>query len=179
MSILIDCYNLLHAPMPPRLAGMAEGQLCMLLASSQWRRRMVVVCDGMPKPLGLIESPTDAVELVYSGVGRTADSVIMQMVVDDSAPKRLIVVSNDREIQKAARRRRARVWSCETFIHELLKGMNRGGKAADTPPAPAKQQGPLGDEEVDRWLERFGVDGEERLDGDGGAVWWDAGNGDG
>lgn len=169
MPILIDCYNLLHAPMPPVLAGLDEVRLCELLARTPWAKsRAVVVCDGAPKPLGLVESPVDDVELVYSGPNRTADDVIRQLIVDDSAPKRLIVVSDDREIQKAARRRRARVWPCGTFVHELLKVIGGGG----APPAsPRKQQQAMSDDEVDRWLDRFGVDGDQRLDDDVDP-WW-------
>ena len=42
-----------------------------------------------------------------------ADSLIEELVEDDTAPTHLVVVSSDRRLQAAARRRRARAVSCE------------------------------------------------------------------
>jgi len=163
MPLLIDCYNVLHARMPGMLAGLDEVGLCFALGRSGWaNERVTVVCDGNPKPLGLIESPVDNVELVYSGQGRDADTVIIEMIGADTAPKRLTVVSSDREIQKAARRRRAKVLGSDQFIAQLAASLSSG---AGAPPTAKPSPGKLSDDDVNRWLERFGFDVEQIDDG--------------
>lgn len=158
MPLIVDCYNLLHTTMPPVLAGLEEASLCRLLARSVWRgRRMVVVCDGAPKPLGVMESPVDEVELIYAGIARSADDVIVDLINESTSPRRLTVVSSDREIQKAARRRRAHAVSSDSFINELLKMLSspaQGPPPANKPAMPPK----LSENEVDRWLNHFGID---------------------
>ena len=154
MPLIIDCYNVLHATMPPGLAGMDEAGLCRAVARSIWRgERTVVVCDGSVKPHTISESPVASVELIYSGPGRSADDVILEMIESDTAPRRLVVVSTDRELRKAARRRRARALTSEEFIHilatPLAPGADPVGRAASSP---------LDKAQVDRWLKQFGFD---------------------
>lgn len=163
MPLLIDCYNLLHAEKPPALAGLDVAGLCRALGHTRWvREPITVVCDGQPSPLNQVESPVASVTVSYSGGHRTADQLIIHTVDHDSAPRRLTVVSSDRAIQKAARRRRARVMSSETFLHHLAQHLAR----REPPPGaekPSPEDMPAG--EVDRWLERFGYDmGRERAE---------------
>lgn len=169
MPLLIDCYNLLHATMPPSLAGLEEERLCELLAVSEWAGEGIsVVCDGVVKPLGLTTSPVDEVELIYSGPNRSADDVIIQMIDADSAPKRLTVVSTDREIRAATRRRRARVIISAEFVSILGSLVGRLNRPSGEPePVPEV----LPEDQVDGWLEEFGVDGDDPLD-DGKPPWW-------
>ncbi len=155
MPLLIDGYNVLHETMPPPLAGLDEGRLCVALSRSVFRNeRSVVVCDGRPKPLRASESPVDGVELVFSGAGRSADDVIIAMIEADSAPRRLTVVSSDRKIRAAGRKRRVRVWSSAEFIARLVRGLGQ------SPPLPrdAKPGGGLTPEQVDDWLDTFGIE---------------------
>ncbi len=161
MPLLIDCYNVLHAEKPATLAGLGEASLCGLLAASPWARSGVtVVCDGRPKPHSPDPEAVGAVVLIFSGAGRSADDVIIELIEKDSAPRRLTVVSSDRAIRKAARRRRARDWSSEEFLSRLAKAARpSGGAASSGKPA----SGPLPDEQVDRWLDWFGIDpGDEK-----------------
>ncbi|MEX0643360.1 MAG: NYN domain-containing protein, partial [Pirellulales bacterium] len=156
MPLLIDGYNVLHATMPPALAGLDEAGLCRALARTPWQAEpIVVVCDGRPGPLGVVESPVSEVELVYSGPTRTADDVIIERIDADSAPRRLIVVSTDHAIRKAARRRRAISWTSDQFIHRLVAAMhndfappNEGKPDIDTLPP----------QQVRDWLDAFGVE---------------------
>jgi len=154
--LLIDCYNVLHTTMPPMLAGLDEGRLCEALARTAWASRgIVVVADGRPKPLRAQTSPVDEVELLFSGPTRTADSVIIDMINDHTAPRRVTVVSTDRQIRAAARRRRCTAWTSEQFITRLVEQL-RGGAAGQ--PGPGKPTQPLEDHETDAWLAEFGVD---------------------
>lgn len=155
MALLIDCYNLLHAAMPPSLAGLDEAGLCRLLARSPWAgERIVIVCDGAPKPGIVSASPVAGVELLYAGKGRSADEEIFDRIDADHSPRRLTVVSSDREIQKAARRRRALAKSSEEFVRELAATRRSGSSPEHDKPA---SHGKLASDEVDRWLDEFGI----------------------
>ncbi len=161
MPILIDCYNVLHAEKPASLAGLGEASLCGLLAASSWAKSGVtVVCDGRPKPHSPDAGAVGAVVLIFSGSGRSADDVIIELIDKDTSPRRLTVVSSDRAIRRAARRRRARDWSSEEFLKRLARA-GRGGGAGGGATSPGKPTGgPMGDEQVDRWLDWFGIDPE-------------------
>ena len=159
MAVIVDCYNVLHVSMPMSLAGLDEAGLCRLMARGPWARgqgRLVVVCDGRPKPLGTTQSPAPAVELVYAGRGRSADGVIMDMIARDSAPRRLLVVSSDREIQRAARRRRAKVCASDAFVRELASVRRNPGRNTDHASAKTSDAG-LPPDEVREWLDTFGI----------------------
>lgn len=148
---LIDCYNLLHTPMPQPLAGLDEAGLVGRMTAAGMRGR--VVCDGTEKPHAPAGLSTDVVELVYAGPGRSADAMISTMVQADSAPRKVVVVSNDRTVQKGAKARRARVMSCEAFIGELAR---RSGRKGRTQPGDVKPM----TTDPDYWLREFGLDGE-------------------
>ena len=160
MPLLIDCYNVLHAEKPSALAGLGEASLCALLARSRWAAGGVtVVCDGSPKPHSLKagDPALGAVELIFSGADRSADDVIVELIDRDSAPRRLTVVSSDRTIRRAARRRKARDWSAEEFLKRLPKAARSGGDPPE--PGPGKPGGDaMPDGQVERWLDFFGID---------------------
>ena len=155
----MDCYNVLRATMPPVLAGLDEAGLCRALSrlarDGAVKGPMTVVCDGVVKPLGLTRSPVDEVELIYSGKKKSADDVIIEMIEADTAPRRLLVVSSDREIMKAARRRKATAVSAAEFIRMLAAPRAKGG-------ASGKRTGVLDEAEVERWLHEFGVNDEKQ-----------------
>jgi len=162
MPLIVDCYNLLHHDMPASLAGLEEGRLCRLLAASRFRNeRIAVVCDGVVKPDGLRRSPVEGVDLVYSGKKRSADDVIISMINRDSAPRRLTVVSNDREIQRAAGRRRAKALACDALISHLCQV----AEAGPATPAPNDTvNGPLCDTDIMNWAREFDVDPHRPID---------------
>jgi predicted RNA-binding protein with PIN domain len=153
--LLIDAYNVLHATMPAVLAGLDEEGLCVAIQRSAYRRhRAIVVCDGRVKPLGPEASPVDGVELVYSGSTRTADDVIIDRIDASHTPRRLVVVSTDREIRAAARRRRCTSVTSDDFVARVAETLDR----TPAPPRDAKPHGPLTGDQVDRWLKHFGID---------------------
>jgi predicted RNA-binding protein with PIN domain len=155
MPLFIDCYNLLHATMPPSLAGLDEDGLCRVLAASPWAGdRIVVVCDGVVKPGTPSASPVSRVELIYSGPSKTADDVIIEMAAANSAPRRLYVVTDDREIQKAVKRRKAQVISTGAFIRALATSRPAGSTIDST----ARHRPALPEGEVNQWLKEFGID---------------------
>lgn len=179
MALIVDCYNVLHTTMPPMLAGLSEAGLCQALARTSWAGGsggghpggghsggghsggggITVVADGRPKPLGVSESPVAAVDLVYAGSHRSADDLIIDLIDADSAPRRLTVVSSDRQIRAAARRRRARDMTSDAFIDKLCHQLRK--HAAGPPPPGRPNIAPLPPELVRRWREAFGFDPDD------------------
>lgn len=162
MGLLIDGYNVLFTDMPVNLAGLDEIALCVLLSRSVWADGPItVVYDGQVKPHGPARSPVESVNLVYSGAGRSADELIISAIDADTAPRRLLVVSTDRQIQKAARRRRCQVMDSKAFVHHLAKGWRAEARH------PGQQAGGefaerLDGDEVLRWLKYFDFSSEDR-----------------
>ncbi len=149
MSLIIDAYNVLHCThtLPERWALMSATDLCRALEQSRWAgSSMAVVCDGKPKPdEGEYTGP---VRLIYSGPGKDADSVIEQLIAADHGPRDLTVVSNDRRVIAAARRRRARPMSAEDFLRQLV-----ADASGDHSTPPRRDMG-----DTDEWMKAFGFE---------------------
>ncbi len=152
VPLLIDCYNVLHAD--PR-HELTTATLCQKLARTRWARFGIsVFCDGLPKPDERFEPPAE-VQMVHSGPQRSADDLILARIEEDANPRRLVVVSSDRAIRAAARRRRANSWTSEEFLQRLQQ------QATTKPLRSAGKPGPLTEDQVDHWLRAFGFGEEE------------------
>lgn len=115
-------------------------------------RRVRMVCDGVPPQGGGAHLP--GIEVIYSGSGQSADEVIIATIDRSSAPSGITVVSSDRAIVAAARRRGARPIESGAFLSRLLTAAaHRGIERFQPKPLPAL---PLGDAEVGYWLKEFG-----------------------
>lgn len=133
--LLVDAYNVLHHPLAhrelPADAGPAE--LAALIAAGRHRRtKAILVCDGTPRNMGPLAHRSaelrfqvEDAEVLYAGPGRDADSLIERLIEAENAPRRLSVVSSDRRLQRAARRRRARVIPSDAFLVSLLRDAQR------------------------------------------------------
>lgn len=150
MTLLIDTYNVLHVVgvLPPEIAGLDTSSLASLLIESRWRgEKCVLVCDG--KPTGKPAPESKFIRICFAGPGVSADEVIAGFVKASSAPRRITVVSNDREVQRDARRRRCRIMSAETFLSLLSEDAEKSTNAT-----PVSEQS-LGS--VEDWVEEFNV----------------------
>jgi len=155
--LLIDTYNVLHTTgvLPPALAGVGpSGLLRMVAASRMGRDGARLVCDGPPTVQDADGGRNGAVRIVFAGAGKDADSLIEKLLERSSAPRRMTVVSSDRRLRQAARRRRARWLSSEAFLRRL--GAELDGPAP-APPA-RKPDVPLSQGEIDHWLRQFGME---------------------
>lgn len=175
--LLIDTSNVLHVTgvLPTHLAGLDVPMLARLIAASRYgRRRSVLVCDGVGPPAAAsgplalpdahssMPAPTNTapsgkeiagLDVVYAGAGREADDVIELLIARDSAPRRLLVVSTDRRIARAARRRQARSISSEDFLRQLA---NDSDKPKAKPLPGFATQVPLNQYAVGYWMAMFG-----------------------
>lgn len=164
MPLLIDGNNLLFAARgledPDRPPG--RSALCDRLGewAQRFGERIHIVFDGPqpPKPLAAQIAPAN-IDVSFSGSGVTADAVLEQILTTDSGARHMVVVSTDREVQAAARRRRAKVVRSDEFWASLLKALARRPGGPLEP--EEKRQGLSSDESTDAWLREFGLEDDQ------------------
>ena len=175
--LLIDVSNVLHTTgvLPEHLAGIDVPELAKLISTSRYaRRRAVLVCDGVgPADRAKQEAPPGGggtgaaistntapsgkeiagLDVVYAGRDQEADDVIELLIARDSAPRRLVVVSTDRRLARAARRRRAQSLTSDAFLRHLASDSEK--RVAKALPGFATQV-PLNEYAVGYWMGLFG-----------------------
>jgi hypothetical protein len=165
MALLIDGYNLLHASgiLPRGLGpgGLERSRLALLnflvdsLEPSELQRSAIV----FDAPENVRGRPSEFVHRglqVYFARGpEGADERIEELIKLDSVPRKLIVVSSDHRLHRAAKRRRATPIDSDIWHRQLVA---RRFAPPTQPAAPARPTPPDGSDEVAYWLERFGID---------------------
>ena len=159
MRYLIDGYNLLHAMgvllgrvRPQGLERARLNLLERLLAlHGDDAARVTVVFDAANAPPGAEpEQDHKGVRVLYA-LRQEADDVIEALIQSDSAPRQLTIVSDDRRLKEAARRRQCAWLGCLDYLEQA--GRPPAPKAAADalvkPPA-------LSAEETRAWMEEFG-----------------------
>jgi hypothetical protein len=81
-----------------------------------------------------------------------ADALLEELIARHSAPRKLTVVSSDRRLQRAARRRKARVMDSQAWYEELLRMVRARNRA---PVAPLELPDNQGAQETEYWLRQF------------------------
>lgn len=166
--LIIDAYNVLHATgvLPPILAGLDLSGLCRLIGVSRYAaRESLLICDGTP-PRGLTREPRpERMQIRFSGPDREADDLIEELLEQARSGKTTIVVSSDRRIDRAARRRRMTVVSSDVFLRQLATDFARHEARNARPPATPSPRAavPLTPELVRQWSRAFGVHGAEAV----------------
>lgn len=163
MTALIDGNNLLFAARDAEALGPDPGRAALCRWLGRWaeatQRRVVVVFDGAAPAPGLAAQIGDArIETVFSGRGVPADDVLVRRIGGDTAPRRLTVVSSDRAVANAARRRRATAVGSADFWRQLRRDLASTRSTEATEP-PEKQQGQSA-EQTEAWLDEFGLRGK-------------------
>lgn len=160
MHYLIDGYNLLHAmgALTGRVGpnGLEKARLRLLgllrAAYGDEAGTVTVVFDASGAPANAPPAQD------FHGVGvrfareQEADDVIEEAVRRSSVPRQLTVVSDDRRVQQAARRRDCEVLGCGDYLDAL----ERRRRPARRPRAqkPAKPEG-VSREETAHWMNEF------------------------
>lgn len=164
--LIIDAYNLMHAcglarsrygpgdleRLRNRFLNWLSGRL-----TPAERQRTTVVFDAHDAPTGLENAEKrEEMTVLYAPPGGDADSLIEELVAAHSAPRQVRVVSSDRRLRRAARRRRGSSVSSEAFARQLEH--RDGGSDERTPDADqrAKMTGASGEDDVAHWLSEFG-----------------------
>lgn len=158
MPVLIDGNNLLFAARSAGTPDKPPGRSALCALLGRWARRRAeavhVVFDGPPPAPGLASQIADpALTVTYSGAGVSADDVIAHLLVTDSAARRLLVVSSDRAVAKAARARRARPIDAGAFWNAVCADLSRPVRPRLEP--PEKRRG-LEPDRVDEWMREMG-----------------------
>lgn len=161
MPVLIDGNNLLFAARAIENPDILFGKAMLCEALGAWSLRtgqaVHVVFDGAaPSSQRAEQIGNVAIEMTFSGSGVSADAVLTKMVEADSAARRMLVVSTDREIQQAARGRRAQVMRSDEFWRTLRRDLAKPRRQAPSEPK-GKRHG-LNSAETDEWLREFGVE---------------------
>ena len=158
MPVIVDGYNLLRSiqKTDEQFQTLAEAGLCRIL--SEYLKRIRdhghIVFDGIGPPDKSNLGGFGNLEVYFSGPDTDADSVIEQKILDNSAPKSLVIVSTDRRLRAAAGKRKAVSFRSELFFQEVIRQLDR---KKPTPEPKQKRQG-LTDSETETWMDLFDLD---------------------
>lgn len=161
MPYLVDGNNLMHALAAAGHDVGREGLCRLLVPLVQQGQRVRVIYDGAPPPEGLAaQIAQTGVEVLYSGRA-SADDLLVREMHADSAPRLLTVVTSDREVRRAAEKRRCKLIGSEEFARKLLNiDAALRARKAGRPIEPKQKHKGLSSREVDFWLREFGFEEE-------------------
>lgn len=172
MALLIDGYNLMHAAAfvgrghgPGGLERSRQALLDFVAESldEKQRRATTVVFDAAQAPPGLPRwASYREITVRFAEKRETADELIEQLIAADSTPRRLVVVSSDHRLHRAARRRRATPVDSDRWYAEVLR---RRAQRAPKHPSQAKPDA-ADPADIEFWLEEFGDDASRELSSD-------------
>jgi predicted RNA-binding protein with PIN domain len=156
MPILIDGYNLLRAVQKMQeQPDLVDADMCAVIC--EYLRRMgdigTIVFDGIGPPNKERLMGLHHLQVIFSGRNIEADAIIEQHIHDNTAPKRLIVVSSDRRIRTAAKRRKCIDVPAGDFWMQVCHTVE---KQLPVPEPRGKRQG-ISDSETQQWLKVFGL----------------------
>jgi predicted RNA-binding protein with PIN domain len=161
MTLIIDGYNLLHASgvfgttRGPKGFEQSRAALLDMLVDVLGAKASdtIVVFDAARAPDGLpARLSHGGIRVWFAREYPDADSLIEELVEVDTSPGHLVVVSSDRRLQVAARRRRAKAVSCEEWLADARE--LRRARGRPSPDAKPPEPGPEG---VDEWKRYFGL----------------------
>lgn len=159
MRYLIDGYNLLHAmgllcgKVGPH--GLEKARLALLgrLCGDHGAGTdaVTVVFDASRSPPdAAAEEEHRGIHILYA-LESEADDVIETLIQHEATPRQLMVVSDDRRIQQAGRRRHCPVRGCLDYLEEMEHQRRRKPAPSE---AFAKPES-ISSEEAEHWLREF------------------------
>jgi len=157
MPVVIDGYNLFRMVQKTEsFASLTDYQLCCLISAylETIKDHGQIVFDGIGPPDREKFFHFVNLGVVYSGRSIEADDVIEEHVLASTAPKRLSVISSDRRIRAAGKKRKCIVLKSDEFWEKLIKQLSRNPKKSREP--AAKRQG-ISKAETEQWLKDFGL----------------------
>lgn len=169
LEIVVDGYNFLRAyeegglSRGPRALEKAREAMISWIAHRTPRPENVTIVFDAPER-GLPNLSADrlhstGIRLVFAVGPDSADDRIAELCRSHSAPKQLLVISNDHEVRDTAHARSATALRCELFEAILRRRSNRSPDDSRPIEPPQKHHGP-GQQDADHWLEFFqNIDG--------------------
>ena len=117
------------------------------------RAQTTIVFDAAGAPPGLPRTITrEGITVHFARGYPDADEMIEDLIEAEREPKALLVVSSDHRVQRAARRRKAKLVDSERWFADL-QAARRSAEASTLP--PAKPVGSPSPDDVAYWLDKF------------------------
>jgi predicted RNA-binding protein with PIN domain len=158
MAVIIDGHNLLHSirKEESNVGPISDVQLCHIIGRylKLIYEKGEIVFDGTgPRDKSGFDNISN-LEVSFAGLNSDADTVIEDKIKANTAPRRLTIVSSDRRLRDAARKRKATVVKSQVFWDNLCKQLAR----KKTKPEPVGKRHGLSEGETDLWLKIFGLE---------------------
>ncbi len=177
--LIVDGYNLMHRLVPKRLLGGPGG---LERARTNVVQRVATLLKKEELPLAAVvfdaagtvdpgaanaadPQATQVIRVLFAAGFPDADSMIEEMIRKHSSPRRLTVVSSDRRLMDAARRRGAWGIDCDEWLDRRETEASRNCDVAGEPEEKAHEGGLPGADESRYWLREFGFDEPDQPDG--------------
>lgn len=168
MLIIIDGYNLIRTVSGLDAGTKSRDNLISILGRYKTIKgyEMKVVFDGATYGRGEQPfSPTQVIsgiEVIFSGMGSDADTVIKKLASQRRDPGNICVVTADREIIDFVKRCGNTVLDPERFYRKILNTLNIEKESYSEPRCKFE---PPSQEEIDYWLSVFiGKRGDDKKD---------------
>lgn len=158
MPFIIDGYNVLRAieKLSEEFEPISDLRMCQQISRflKSLSEKGEIVFDGIGPPQKAGFNYLGDLEVIFSGTNTDADTVIEQKIAASTDPRRLVIVSSDRQIRLAARSKKADVIKSVDFWREVQKQLSRkrGIKEPD-----GKRKG-INEAETERWMDIFDID---------------------
>ena len=153
---IIDGHNLLHTifKLEGDSGAISDVGLCRILGRyfTLTGEKGEMIFDGTgPPDKGGFDNISN-LEVFFAGLRTDADTVIEDKIRANTAPKRLAVVSSDRRLRSAARKRKATSIKSDVFWNDVQKQLSKKRPAKE----PTEKRQGLNEGETEKWLEFFG-----------------------
>lgn len=168
---IIDGYNLMHSVGYARerygQGGLerSRNRLLRFLINRldlEERRRTTIVFDARTIPFeGVRQQKLEEMTVLFNEAGSDADTVIEELIREHSAPKQLEVVSGDRRLQRAIKRRKGIAVESEDFAR-MLRERESIVPGSSQDEIPSAESGEKSDgaapskSDTEYWLDVFG-----------------------
>jgi predicted RNA-binding protein with PIN domain len=156
--VIIDGHNLLHSIQKedPDSGPIGDVQLCHIIGRylKLIGEKGEVIFDGTgPRDKGGFDNISN-LEVFFAGLRSDADTVIEDKIKASTAPRRLTIVSSDKRLRDAARKRKATAVKSQVFWDNVHKQLSRKNKVKEP---PAKREG-ISESETEQWLKFFDLE---------------------
>jgi hypothetical protein len=158
MAVIIDGHNLLHSinKEDPDSGPISDVRLCQVISRylKLIDEKGEIIFDGTgPRDKGGFDNISN-LEVFFAGLRSDAYTVIEDKIKASTAPKRLTIVSSDRRLRDAARKRKATVEKSQVFWENLCRQLARKKTIIE----PAGKRRGLSEGETEQWLKFFDLE---------------------
>ena len=165
MILIIDGYNLLFARKSrSRETGQSNfleksrETLLLLIETAipeNLYQKITIVFDGKTPSKSIRKS--SPISIIFSGEEK-ADELVIKIAKEESHPRKVTVVTSDREIIERLKPMGVKIIRSQDFIQEYLQLSVNSQDKQHTPALSKRKLYGISPEEAEKWLEIFGID---------------------